>query len=60
MTRILFILKIVDVTVRGKITLGNTTQHTTKQTCPHTSVSNNHIQGKNKEKICTLRVLFYQ
>ena len=60
MTRILFILKIVDVTVKGKIMLSNTTQHTTKQTCAHTSVSDNYIQGKNKKKICTLEILFYQ
>ena len=58
MTRILFVLKIVDVTVEGKIALGITTQHTTKQTCPHTSVSDNCIQGKNKNKICTLEYYF--
>ena len=47
MSRMLFILKIVDVTVKVKTTLGNTTQHTTKQTCLHTSVIDNYIQGKN-------------
>ena len=58
MTRILFILKIVDVTVKGTIMLGNTTQHTTKQTCPHASVSVNYTQGKNKKKIHTLECYF--
>ena len=56
--QILFILKIVDVTLKGKITIGNTTQHTTKQTCTHNSVSDNYIQGKNKKNLCTMEYYF--